>query len=210
LVWIADDQARWQMHVRRLVLLIALFGIAEMPAACSGAGPSGAAPVPESRENASPTVAPAAAAGTAPGNAPYAGMVMSYPHSGCSYQYSPVDFCDAAHRAQINEAIRTQVPNFKTHYILAQLDERKEYFQRSIVLIDSRDGTVYPLPIDAFSGPLVDKEGAREYGKVETSPEADTFCVSSAMLVYRAFEEGRFCFGFDGLRFTGHTTQYMQ
>jgi len=198
------------MNMRGFALAAAWFGVACLPAACSGAGPSGAGPVPESRENAAPTAAPAAAAGTASGNAPYAGVVMSYPHSGCSYQYSPVDFCDAAHRAQINEAIRTQVPNFNTHYILAQLDERKEYFQRSIVLIDSRDGTVYPLPIDAFSGPLVDKEGAREYGKVETSREADTFCVSSALLVYRAFEEGRFCFGFDGVRFTGHTTQYMQ
>ena len=198
------------MNMRGFALAAAWFGVACLPAACSGAGPSGAAPVTESREKASPTAAPAAAAGTAPGNAPYAGVVMSYPHSGCSYQYSPVDFCDAAHRAQINEAIRTQVPNFNKHYILAQLDERKEYFQRSIVLIDSRDGTVYPLPIDAFSGPLVDKEGAREYGKVETSREADTFCVSSALLVYRAFEEGRFCFGFDGVRFTGHTTQYMQ
>ncbi|WP_312739014.1 hypothetical protein [Stenotrophomonas sp.] len=198
------------MNMRGFALAAAWFGVACLPAACSGAGPSGAAPVPESRENAAPTAAPAAAAGTASGNAPYAGVVMSYPHSGCSYQYSPVDFCDAAHRAQINEAIRTQAPNFNTHYILAQLDERKEYFQRSIVLIDSRDGTVYPLPIDAFSGPLVDKEGAREYGKVETSREADTFCVSSALLVYRAFEEGRFCFGFDGVRFTGHTTQYMQ
>lgn len=93
---------------------------------------------------------------------------------------------------------------------VAQLDERKEYFQRSIVLIDSRDGTVYPLPIDAFSGPLVGKDGARTYGTVETSVESDTFCVSGALLVYRAFEEGRFCFGFDGVRFTGHTTQYMQ
>ncbi|MGE8258501.1 MAG: hypothetical protein ACN6RJ_03685, partial [Stenotrophomonas sp.] len=186
------------MNMRGFALAAAWFGVACLPAACSGAGPSGAAPVPESQENAAPTAAPAAAAGTASGNAPYAGVVMSYPHSGCSYQYSPVDFCDAAHRAQINEAIRTQVPNFNKHYILAQLDERKEYFQRSIVLIDSRDGTVYPLPIDAFSGPLVDKEGAREYGKVETSREADTFCVSSALLVYRAFEEGRFCFGFDG------------
>ncbi len=210
MVWIAGGQGRWQMYVHWLTLLIALFGIAGMLAACSGAGPSGAVAVSESREGACPAAAPRAVAGTAPGNAPYAGVVMSYPHSGCSYQYSPVDFCDAGHRAQINEAIRTQVPNFKTHYILAQLDERKENFQRSIVLIDSRDGTVYPLPIDAFSGPLVDKEGARDYGKVETSSETDTFCVSSALLVYRAFEEGRFCFGFDGVRFTGHTTQYMR
>ncbi|WP_216821535.1 hypothetical protein [Stenotrophomonas sp. ESTM1D_MKCIP4_1] len=171
----------------RLALRFALPCIACLPAACKDAGPS-----------------------SMPANAPYAGVVMSYPHSGCSYTYSPVDFCDAAHRAQIDEAIRTQVPNFKTHYILAQLEERKEYFQRSIVLIDSRDGTVYPLPIDAFSGPLVGKDGAREYGKVETSLQADTFCVSSALLVYRAFEEGRFCFGFDGVRFTGHATQYMQ
>ncbi|WP_313142101.1 hypothetical protein [Stenotrophomonas sp.] len=176
-----------QARLRRHAFGIALCGIACLTAACSNAGPS-----------------------SVPGNAPYAGVVMSYPHSGCSYTSSPVDFCDAAHRAQIEAAIRTQAPNFKTHYILAQLEERREYFQRSIVLIDSRDGTVYPLPIDAFSGPMVGKEGAREYGKVETSLQGDTFCVRSALLVYRAFEEGRFCFGFDGLRFTGHKTQYMQ
>ena len=36
------------------------------------------------------------------------------------------------------------------------------------------------------------------------------FCLDGALLVYRVFEEGRFCFGFDGERFTGHETQYMQ
>lgn len=180
---------------QQVLLLILLVLIA----ACAGK------PDP-SRGSAAASQAPA----STPHNAPYAGVVMSYPHSGCAYEYSPVDFCDAQHRAQIDQAILTQVPNFNRHYILAQLDERKEYFQRSIVLIDSRDGTVYPLPIDAFSGPLVGKEGARTYGTVETSAESDTFCVSGALLVYRAFEEGRFCFGFDGVRFTGRTTQYMQ
>lgn len=190
--------------------MAACSGVLCLSVACTGSGASGAVPAPAAP---APVTAPEAAPAPAPAathNAPYAGVVMSYPHSGCSYEYSPVDFCDAQHRAQIDQAILTQVPNFNRHYILAQLDERKEYFQRSIVLIDSRDGTVYPLPIDAFSGPLVGKDGARTYGTVETSAASDTFCVSGALLVYRAFEEGRFCFGFDGVRFTGHTTQYMQ
>ena len=190
------------MSMRKSTLAAAWLAILCLPAACTGAGPSYAA--------SAPVAAPVPPAPVATHNAPYAGVVMNYPHSGCSYEYSPVDFCDAEHRAQIEKAIRTQAPNFNTHYILAQLDERKEYFQRTIVLINSRDGTVYPLPIDAFSGPLVDDKGAREYGRVETAPESKTFCVSGAVLVYRAFEEGRFCFGFDGLRFTGHATQYMQ
>ncbi|WMJ69516.1 hypothetical protein [Stenotrophomonas sp. 24(2023)] len=144
-----------------------------------------------------------------PGNAPYAGVIINYPHSGCSFAYSPVDFCDADHRAQIETAIRTQAPNFNRHYLLAVLQERKAYFQQSIVLIDSRDGTVFPLPIDAFSGRLAGTGGATSEGTVETAVDSDTFCVSGALLVYRAFEQGRFCFGFDGQRFTGHPTQYM-
>jgi len=197
----------WNVHMAVCASMMSLL------AACTGSGSASAV-----AEAAAPTVgtaapvpaaASAATATATAGNAPYAGVVMSYPHSGCAYQYSPVDFCDAGHRAQIDQAIRTQAPNFNKHFILAQLDERKEYFQRSIVLIDSRDGTVYPLPIDAFSGPLEDRNEARTYGRVETSAESDTFCVSGALLVYRAFEEGRFCFGFDGVRFTGHQTAYM-
>ncbi|MCU1091570.1 hypothetical protein JAK58_08575 [Stenotrophomonas maltophilia] len=188
---------------------VLLLGLLLSVAACTGK--------PNSSQNPAAGVPPTGAAtktkevpASTARSARYAGVRMLLPHSGCAYEYSPVDFCDAQHRAQIDQAILTQVPNFNRHYILAQLDERKEYFQRSIVLIDSRDGTVYPLPIDAFSGPLVGKEGARTYGTVETSAESDTFCVNGALLVYRAFEEGRFCFGFDGVRFTGHTTQYMQ
>ncbi|MBH1431603.1 hypothetical protein I5U42_09890 [Stenotrophomonas maltophilia] len=140
----------------------------------------------------------------------YSGMNLPYDHDGCSYRYSPVDFCDAQHRARIEEALRTGQPNFNQHYLLVQVDDRPEYFQRTLVLVDTRTGRATPLPIDAFTGPAGKGGNATGYGTLETGVDQQQFCLDGALLVYRAFEEGRFCFGFDGERFTGHETQYMQ
>jgi len=71
-----------QARLRRHAFGIALSGIACLAAACSNAGPS-----------------------SVPGNAPYAGVVMSYPHSGCSYTSSPVDFCHPHAGAQLQDAL---------------------------------------------------------------------------------------------------------
>ncbi len=140
----------------------------------------------------------------------YSGMNLPYDHDGCSYRYSPIDFCDAQHVARIEEALRNEKPNFNQHYLLVQVDDRPGFFQRSVVLVDTRTGRATPLPIDAFTGPAEKGGDAIRYGTLETGVDRQQFCLDGALLVYRAFEEGRFCFGFDGERFTGHETQYMQ
>lgn len=137
-------------------------------------------------------------------------MNLPYDHDGCSYRYSPVDFCDARHRGAIEDALQHQKPNFNKHYLLVQVDDRPEYFQRTLVLVDTRTGRATPLPIDAFTGPAGKGGEATGYGTLETGVDQPQFCLDGALLVYRVFEEGRFCFGFDGERFTGHETQYMQ
>lgn len=144
------------------------------------------------------------------GSVRYAGMNLPYDHDGCSYRYSPVDFCDARHRARIEDALQNQKPNFNQHYLLVQTDDRPEYFQRTVVLVDTRTGEATPLPIDAFTGAAGKGGEATGYGTLETGVDQPQFCLDGALLVYRVFEEGRFCFGFDGERFTGHETQYMQ
>lgn len=140
----------------------------------------------------------------------YSGMNLPYDHDGCSYRYSPVDFCDAPHRAAIENALQTRKPDFNQHYLLVQVDDRPEYFQRTLLLVDTRTGRATPLPIDAFTGPAGKGGEATGYGTLETGVDQPQFCLDGALLVYRVFEEGRFCFGFDGERFTGHETQYMQ
>ncbi|WP_295570416.1 hypothetical protein [uncultured Stenotrophomonas sp.] len=140
----------------------------------------------------------------------YSGMNLPYDHDGCSYRYSPVDFCDAQHVARIEEALRNATPNFDKHYLLVQVDDRPEFFQRSVLLVDTRTGRATPLPIDAFTGPAEKGGDAIRYGTLYTGVDQQQFCLDGALLVYRALEEGRFCFGFDGERFTGHETQYMQ
>ncbi|HHB9417458.1 TPA: hypothetical protein ACOEN8_002442, partial [Stenotrophomonas maltophilia] len=144
------------------------------------------------------------------GSISYSGMNLPYDHDGCSYRYSPVDFCDARHRGAIEDALQHQKPNFNKHYLLVQVDDRPEYFQRTLVLVDTRTGRATPLPFDAFTGPAGKGGEATGYGTLETGVDQPQFCLDGALLVYRVFEQGRFCFGFDGERFTGHETQYMQ
>lgn len=144
------------------------------------------------------------------GSISYSGMNLPYDHDGCSYRYSPADFCNAQHRAAIEDALQHQKPNFNQHYLLVQVDDRPEYFQRTLVLVDTRTGRATPLPFDAFTGPAGKGGDATGYGTLGTGVDQQQFCLDGALLVYRVFEEGRFCFGFDGERFTGHETQYMQ
>lgn len=187
---------------------VLLLGLLLSAAACTGK--------PNSSENPAAVVPPTGAATTTKevpastaGNARYAGVKMLSPHSGCAFLSSPINFCDDRHRARIDKVLAEQRPNFNGHYIVAELEEWPEYFQRSVVVINARSGVVYPLPIDALSGPLSSKGEPTTYGKVETSVDAQQFCLVGAMLAYRSINEGRFCFGFDGVRFTGHQTAYM-
>jgi hypothetical protein len=129
--------------------------------------------------------------------------------SDCSFQYSPVDFCDTHHIAAYNQVLRTRKPDFNKTFILLAYSERREYHQRSIVAIDSKTGTVYPLPIDAFSGFMHGRSDAKDDGRLDYSLDHNKICVSGAILVYRAFEQGHFCFELEGDKFVGHHTEYM-
>ena len=102
------------------------------------------------------------------GGVSYSGVNLPYDHDGCSYRYSPVDFCDARHRAAIEDALQQQKPNFNQHYLLVQVDDRPEYFQRTLVLVDTRTGRATPLPFDAFTGPAGKGGDATGYGTLET------------------------------------------
>ncbi|WP_088579499.1 hypothetical protein [Burkholderia ubonensis] len=127
----------------------------------------------------------------------------------CSFQYSPVDFCDDKHVAAYSDALKTQVSNFNGNYIILVYPEFKNYHQRSVVAIDTKTGVVYPLPIDAFSGFMHGRRVAKDEGKISYSINSNKVCISGAILVYRSFEEGDFCFEFVGDKFVGHHTEYM-
>ncbi|PRE81148.1 hypothetical protein C6Q13_26065 [Burkholderia gladioli] len=127
----------------------------------------------------------------------------------CSFQYSPIDFCDAKHVEAYQDAIKNNSPNFNDHYILLTYPEFKNYHQRTVVAIDTQTGVVYPLPIDAFSGYMRGRRTAKDDGKITYSLDSNKVCISGAILVYRAFEEGNFCFDFVGDKFVGHHTEYM-
>ncbi|WP_080429219.1 hypothetical protein [Burkholderia ubonensis] len=145
-------------------------------------------------------------------NHPYAEVKISYVTSDltkCSFQYSPIDFCDDSHVAAYGDALKKQSANFNEYYILLAYPEFKKYHQRSIVAIDTRTGVVYPLPIDAFSGFMRGRPVAKDEGKISYSIKSNKVCISGAILVYRSFEEGDFCFEFDKDKFVGHRTQYM-
>ncbi|MBR7958836.1 hypothetical protein KDW41_00025 [Burkholderia vietnamiensis] len=145
-------------------------------------------------------------------NHPYTEVKIAYTTSDltkCSFQYSPVDFCDDKHIATYNNALKTQAPNFNEHYILLPYPEFTNYHQRSVVAIDTRTGIVYPLPIDAFSGFMRGRRIAKDEGKISYSIGSNKVCITGAILVYRSFEEGNFCFELVGDKFVGHHTEYM-
>ncbi|WP_217104086.1 hypothetical protein [Burkholderia multivorans] len=146
------------------------------------------------------------------GNHAYTEVKISYATSEltkCSFQYSSIDFCDEKHVAAYNEVLGGKSANFNGHYIILAYHEFKEYHQRSVVAIDTNSGVVYPLPIDAFSGFMRGRSVAKDEGKISYSLKSNKVCISGAILVYRAFEEGDFCFEFVGDKFVGHHTEYM-
>ncbi|WP_347556087.1 hypothetical protein [Robbsia sp. KACC 23696] len=145
-------------------------------------------------------------------NHPYAGVQIPYAKSelgGCSYQYSPVDFCDDAHVSAIKNALQTERANYFGNYIILRYSERPEYYQKSILIIDVNTGYAYPLPIDAYSGFIKGKGVAVSDGVVKYSISDDRICISGAILVYKSIQQGSFCFDFDGKKFGGFHTEYM-
>lgn len=125
---------------------------------------------------------------------------------GCSFLYSPVDFCDERHSREISEAYRRGKINFFGKYILISIVERAEYQQSSVVVIDKASAEVYPLPIDSYSG----KRGASSGGILLFNSEDNKICVVGDILVYRSIKSGRFCFFLEDKGFSGYKTEYMK
>ncbi|MEX3786354.1 hypothetical protein [Paraburkholderia sp. BR14374] len=126
--------------------------------------------------------------------------------------YSPVDFCDERHVSEIKDAIGKRTANFNGHYILLRIKEwsPSEYYGDSVVAIDTESGIAYPMPFDYYTGEVNMKDS-----KILKTPKLTFFagsskiCIDGSILVYRATTNGHFCFDFDGHRFSGFHTAYM-
>jgi hypothetical protein len=142
----------------------------------------------------------------------YAGVRIAYLRSSlsdCSFQYSPVDFCDEKHVNEIKSALSNMRPNFNQNFIVITPTEWKADHMQSVLAIDVRTGIAYPLPIDGYSGFLREKSKSKKNGKIQFSLSDNRLCITGGILVYRAFEEGTFCFKFENDKFVGHHTEYM-
>lgn len=142
-------------------------------------------------------------------NHPYSSVHIAYASDECSFQFSPVDFCDERHLAEIKNAINVSKPNFNGKFILLSLPERSQYLQRSLVAIDTTSGVVYPVPIDAYSGVTNEDGFPRRLGRLKFDLHSSKVCIYGAIVAYHMIEDGKFCFVFDGDRFVGHHTPYM-
>ncbi|MBT8769602.1 hypothetical protein [Metapseudomonas boanensis] len=128
---------------------------------------------------------------------------------GCSFSFSPINFCDKRRIQEMEKALINTPPNFNKHYIIAIIPERMEYHQNSIVAIDSRSGVAYPVPIDAYSGTPNKDDPKGKNGSVIFEIGSNKLCIEGEILAARALESGLFCFYFKDEKFTGHKTSYM-
>nr|WP_241023606.1 hypothetical protein [Burkholderia sp. Ac-20365] len=148
----------------------------------------------------------------APSNHSFDQVKIAYAHEGCSFLFSPVDFCDERHIREIKSAIRNGTVNFNNHYMLLTINEwnLSNIYGNSVVAIDLRSGMAYPMPFDYFSS----KTNARKLPlknkpQLIFSKESDQVCIDGSILVYRATSSGLFCFRFVGDKFVGYRTEYM-
>lgn len=139
----------------------------------------------------------------------FAQVQFAYPHSRCTYPYSPTDFCDTTHRNAYARALESAPANFANGLVLLDIPARPEFHQKSLVVLDPDSGIVWPLPFDAYAGRLDTHGNPTGEGTLEFSSDSSTVCIDGSLLTYRVIETGHFCFTFNGGRFEGHITQYM-
>jgi hypothetical protein len=107
-------------------------------------------------------------------------------------------------------AISKNKPNFDEKYILLSIPEGlPPYFQRSLVAIDTTSGVVYPVPIDGYTGVTNEQGYAKRSGQLKFDLHSSKICIDGAIVAHHMIENGNFCFTFDGDRFVGHHTPYM-
>ncbi|WP_236674349.1 hypothetical protein [Paraburkholderia hospita] len=137
---------------------------------------------------------------------------IGYAHNGCSFLYSPVNFCEERHIAKIKQAISIRSVNFNGHYIILRIKEWKssDIYGDSVVVIDALTGIVYPMPFDYFSG-RIDMKNSQTIRKPRLTfyRGNNRVCIDGSILVYRATTNGIFCFDFDGHKFNGYRTEYI-
>jgi len=88
--------------------------------------------------------------------------------------------------------------------------ERKKYYEHSVVVIDARTGIAYPLPFDSYSGDVDAKGNVHDYGHILYDLNSNRVCISGAIVAYRQIDSGKLCWNFDGTKFVGHHTPYME
>ena len=139
----------------------------------------------------------------------FGGVRINYPHDECSFNYSPIDFCDQKHVDAYNLALQAEPVNFNRHYVLLPIKEWSDGDENSIVAIDKDTGVVYPVPIDTFFASSASKKGKKDRAKLIYSKDGNSLCIIGSISVYRSSQTGKFCFQFEGDRFTGYHTTYM-
>ncbi|MGF6972486.1 hypothetical protein QFZ94_000913 [Paraburkholderia sp. JPY465] len=145
-------------------------------------------------------------------NHPFSHVEIAYSHNDCSYMYSPIDFCGERHVSEMKDAIERRTANFNGHYILLNIKEWRpsEYYGDSVVVIDAESGIAYPMPFDYYAGKVnMINSKILKNPKLTFSAGGNKICVDGSILVYRSTTNGHFCFYFDGHKFSGFQTEYM-
>jgi hypothetical protein len=122
----------------------------------------------------------------------------------CDRDYAEVNFCDQKHISAIKFAIKKRRPDFNGHYIFLSIPIAGGNNLRSVGVIDTITGVVYPLPFDYFGG-YVDSRGYLDKNleqRVEYGIESDEICFRGSIYAYRnTFENDTSCYVFDGVQF---------
>ena len=126
---------------------------------------------------------------------------------GCSFAYSPVDFCDEYHAKEISNAIKNRKPNFSKNFIVTKILERPRYEQYSIAIVDPEAWVFHPIPVDYFSKSA--DENIKNNGEIKFNLNSNKICLFGNIVIYRSLKSGEFCFFFEGGKFTGYQTTYM-
>ena len=122
----------------------------------------------------------------------------------CSFKVSPVNYCDQRHILLYKDALLNGSVNFNQKFILLPILEYPQYNQYSLVVINSENGTVYPLPIDWYESEMNGKEA------LKFNLDTNRVCINGSGWHYKQEDKGKdLCFQFDGERFTGYQTNYM-
>lgn len=122
----------------------------------------------------------------------------------CAFNYGLINYCDIKHVSLYKKTLLNKKIDFNQSFIVLPILEYQNPNQYSLVIINSNTGLVYPLPIDWYEKKVGGKEA------IQYSLENNQICINGGLHHWKVDENGRFCFQFDGKKFIGHNTNYMQ